>query len=116
VTAVPSLPRPRQEAPGAAKEPAEGAAEGGVVLPRRVRQASLAPQLRADAARSPATETERDGGRERSADEVRDRMSAIQAGWQRGRRAAEAEPEGGAAPGDDASTTAPRTTPEGNGR
>ncbi|CAG6392602.1 nitrate- and nitrite sensing domain-containing protein [Streptomyces cocklensis] len=116
VTAVPSLPRPRQEAPGAAEEPAEGAAEGGIVLPRRVRQASLAPQLRADAARSPATETERDGGRERSADEVRDRMSAIQAGWQRGRRAAEAEPDGGAAPGDDASTTAPRTTPEGNGR
>ncbi|SHL51691.1 nitrate- and nitrite sensing domain-containing protein [Actinacidiphila paucisporea] len=122
VTAVPSLPRPRQErqeTPGTAPEPAaDGADSGGVVLPRRVRQASLAPQLRADAAaaRSGSADKERDGGRERSADEVRDRMSAIQRGWQRGRQAAEAEPDGAAAPGDDPSTTAPRTTPEGNGR
>ncbi|MFC5767036.1 histidine kinase, partial [Actinacidiphila bryophytorum] len=97
----------------AAAEPAEG---GGIVLPKRVRQASLAPQLRADAARAASAEAEHDGGRERSADEVRDRMSAIQAGWQRGRRAAEAEPDGATAAGEDASTTAPRTTPEGNGR
>lgn len=118
VTAVPPLPRPRQEADAVAPEPPEGGTDGGTDLPKRVRQASLAPQLRTDAAPPGTDEAER-GGRERSADEVRDRMSAIQRGWQRGRKAAEAEPDGGAEAGadrDDPSTTAPRTTPEGNGR
>ncbi|MFF0747285.1 nitrate- and nitrite sensing domain-containing protein [Streptomyces sp. NPDC004111] len=63
-------------------------------LPRRVRQASLAPQLKkeAEAARTaentrpaPVEETERD------ADEVRSRMASLQRGWQRGRRQNEDE-------------------------
>ncbi|MFG1810709.1 nitrate- and nitrite sensing domain-containing protein [Streptomyces sp. NPDC049040] len=117
VAAVPSLPRPRQEqdAPAAPEPQAEGA-DAALLLPRRVRQASLAPQLRVETERTGSGDAARGGGPERSADEVRDRMSAIQRGWKRGREAAEAEPDGGAAPGDDPSTTAPRTTPEGNGR
>ncbi|MDJ0465833.1 nitrate- and nitrite sensing domain-containing protein [Streptomyces sp. H27-C3] len=94
-------------------------------LPRRVRQASLAPQLKdTDAAgrtgsATDAPVTEQDT--ERDADEVRSRMASLQRGWQRGRREND-EPEengatggpggNGAAPGD----TAPGTTPEGNGR
>ncbi|MFF9003529.1 nitrate- and nitrite sensing domain-containing protein [Streptomyces achromogenes] len=51
-------------------------------LPRRVRQANLAPQLKQD--------TERRAGRaaqpaDRDADEVRSRMASLQRGWQRGR-------------------------------
>ncbi|MFJ9108229.1 nitrate- and nitrite sensing domain-containing protein [Streptomyces sp. NPDC102283] len=102
-------------------------------LPRRVRQASLARQLREDSAdRTPQrapVDTFDDG--DRDADEVRDRMASLQRGWQRGRRqnAAEStentadtettahaeatedtEPTGG--PGG----TAPGTTPGGDGR
>ncbi|MEV5971304.1 nitrate- and nitrite sensing domain-containing protein [Streptomyces sp. NPDC051921] len=79
-------------------------------LPRRVRQASLAPQLRATDGRpddqpaatagSPATESD---SFERDAEEVRSRMASMQRGWQRGRR-------------QNAETTAPGTTPEGDGR
>ncbi|NJP43911.1 sensor histidine kinase [Actinacidiphila epipremni] len=102
--------------------------DGGGALPRRVRQASLAAQLRTDAQRPEAAgEPEHGGGRERSADEVRARMSSIQRGWQRGRRAAETGPDaaeaadgtaadGTAADATDSSTTARGTTPEGNGR
>ncbi|MGW5457811.1 nitrate- and nitrite sensing domain-containing protein [Streptomyces sp. NPDC003996] len=52
-------------------------------LPRRIRQASLAPQLkqdttrRADRAPQPA---------DRDAEEVRSRMASLQRGWQRGRK------------------------------
>ncbi|MCC3775722.1 nitrate- and nitrite sensing domain-containing protein [Streptomyces sp. UNOB3_S3] len=74
-------------------------------LPRRVRQASLAPQLRepapAETARTrPAPEPDRD------AEEVRARMAALQRGWQRAREDNEMT----------TSTTAPRTTTEGDGR
>jgi hypothetical protein len=104
--------QPEQPAPGTRTKPGKrsGSAAGGTELPRRVRQASLAPQLRAEAA-GDAVGADRDGDdRERSADEVRDRMAALQRGWQRGRELAEAEPA------DDPSTSVPRTTPEGNGR
>ncbi|MGW0564989.1 nitrate- and nitrite sensing domain-containing protein [Streptomyces sp. NPDC003016] len=81
-------------------------------LPRRVRQANLAPQLREAAADrtepatdAPATEQET----EREAEEVRSRMASLQRGWQRGRRQ-NAEDEPG--PGE----TAPGTTPERDGR
>jgi hypothetical protein len=62
-------------------------------LPRRVRQANLAPQLR----ESPATETADKPGKrkaERSPDEIRDGLSAMQRGWERGRgdSASSAEP------------------------
>ncbi|WP_438294913.1 nitrate- and nitrite sensing domain-containing protein [Streptomyces sp. HUAS TT7] len=86
-------------------------------LPRRVRQASLAPQLKdAPDGRHPAPEPDYGPEPERDADEVRDRMAALQRGWQRGRRqnAASDTAEGPSAParGD----TARRTTPEGDGR
>ncbi|MEU6609745.1 nitrate- and nitrite sensing domain-containing protein [Streptomyces shenzhenensis] len=51
-------------------------------LPRRVRQASLAPQLKQGPARRPGRETE---PAERDAEEVRSRMASLQRGWQRGR-------------------------------
>jgi hypothetical protein len=92
--------------PGAAR-PAAGAPGNGTVLPRRVRQANLAPQLRAETTQQTARPA--DEGRERSADEVRDRMAALQRGWQRGRQLADAE-------SDETATSVPRTTPEGNGR
>ncbi|MFB9553342.1 sensor histidine kinase [Streptomyces roseoviridis] len=97
----------------------EAAPFGG--LPRRVRQASLAPQLRAtdDRAGDGRNRDGRDGDRkgatagsgaatetdsfERDAEEVRSRMASMQRGWQRGRR-------------QNAETTAPGTTPEGDGR
>ncbi|MGW0704841.1 nitrate- and nitrite sensing domain-containing protein [Streptomyces sp. NPDC002643] len=58
-------------------------------LPRRVRQANLAPQLK----NGPERRGERDRARpaqgpdpaERDADEVRNRMASLQRGWQRGR-------------------------------
>ncbi|MFD5426642.1 nitrate- and nitrite sensing domain-containing protein [Streptomyces sp. NPDC127084] len=86
-------------------------------LPRRVRQASLAPQLRREA--EPGGGTGNGGTRtgpsegaapdvERDAEEVRDRMASLQRGWQRGRRQnAEDAASGGPAQG---------TTSEGNGR
>jgi hypothetical protein len=84
-------------------------------LPRRVRQASLAPQLRADTATG---ETARPGAptgevpmRERSPDEVRARMASLQRGWQRGRTTGDTDDAHEAELGDSAS----RTTMEGNG-
>ncbi|WP_328876475.1 nitrate- and nitrite sensing domain-containing protein [Streptomyces sp. NBC_00287] len=75
-------------------------------LPRRVRQANLAPQLKRDPARPTEGPTEPP---ERDADEVRNRMASLQRGWQRGRDENAA--------GDDAhSGTAPRGTTKGDGR
>ncbi|MER6099826.1 nitrate- and nitrite sensing domain-containing protein [Streptomyces sp. NPDC001728] len=110
----PPLPRESRPAPEGSEPPGSPEAFGG--LPRRVRQASLAPQLRAsegpgdggtgaraDARTSGAADPD---SFERDAEEVRARMAAMQRGWQRGRRhnAAPDEP------------TAPGTTPEGDGR
>ncbi|MEU8543590.1 nitrate- and nitrite sensing domain-containing protein [Streptomyces sp. NPDC048717] len=71
-------------------------------LPRRVRQASLAPQLRAHGTRDEdrtAAAAEADSF-ERDAEEVRSRMASMQRGWQRGRRQnAEAADSGTADPG-----------------
>ncbi|MEV0000544.1 nitrate- and nitrite sensing domain-containing protein [Streptomyces sp. NPDC050848] len=77
-------------------------------LPRRVRQASLAPQLRENDERTDSTASTGSTAPaatdfERDAEEVRDRMASMQRGWQRGRR-------------QNAETTAPGTTPEGDGR
>ncbi|MFM9614366.1 histidine kinase [Streptomyces sp. V2] len=107
-----ALPRPRPEAvtplrpetprtrPGAAP-----AAPGAGPLPRRVRQANLAPQLR----QSPAARAEdRTDLADRDADQVRNRMASLQRGWQRGREEN--------AEGDDAHGTAPRGTTKGDGR
>ncbi|MFD4035233.1 nitrate- and nitrite sensing domain-containing protein [Streptomyces sp. NPDC058637] len=80
-------------------------------LPRRVRQASLAPQLREDSAgRTPGhVPADTDDDLERDADEVRNRMASLQRGWQRGRRQNAEDVTG---PGE----TAPGTTPGGDGR
>ncbi|MGW5617793.1 nitrate- and nitrite sensing domain-containing protein [Streptomyces sp. NPDC003877] len=79
---------------------------GSAPLPRRVRQANLAPQLK----RGPDPRTEgRSEPAERDADEVRSRMASLQRGWQRGRRE---NAEGDAAH----SGTAPQGTTEGDGR
>ncbi|MEU0373669.1 nitrate- and nitrite sensing domain-containing protein [Streptomyces sp. NPDC006283] len=119
-TRPPQPVRPSRDVPGSdgAPPPLEG-------LPRRVRQASLAPQLRASAdpdgertaAPAPRSEPERD------AEEVRNRMASMQRGWQRGRRrnAEDAAAEQGSDPtaGDGRSapgSTSDGSTSEGDGR
>ncbi|MFM9448516.1 nitrate- and nitrite sensing domain-containing protein [Streptomyces acidiscabies] len=104
-----ALPRPRPEAVTPLRpEPPRtlpGAVPGTGPLPRRVRQANLAPQLR----QSPASRTEdRTDLADRDADQVRNRMASLQRGWQRGREEN--------AEGDDAHGTAPRGTTKGDGR
>ncbi|MGW7055834.1 sensor histidine kinase [Streptomyces sp. NPDC054887] len=106
-------PAPRTAPPGRGPAP-EGEAKdlplGG--LPRRVRQANLAPQLRETSAVRPepvddVPATEQDTRRE--AEQARSRMASLQRGWQRGRRQnAEDEPGPGG--------TAPGTRPERDGR
>ncbi|MER5213734.1 nitrate- and nitrite sensing domain-containing protein [Streptomyces sp. NPDC002838] len=79
---------------------------GTAPLPRRVRQASLAPQLKQGPGRRTADRAEPG---ERDADEVRSRMASLQRGWQRGR-------EENAAGEDAHSGTAPQRTTKGDGR
>ncbi|MGW6922807.1 nitrate- and nitrite sensing domain-containing protein [Streptomyces sp. NPDC054950] len=84
----------------------DGGGSGAGALPRRVRQANLAPQLRQGPA--PRTEDRADPA-DRDADEVRSRMASLQRGWQRGRVENAA--------GDDAhSGAAPQRTTKGDGR
>ncbi|WP_406065484.1 nitrate- and nitrite sensing domain-containing protein [Streptomyces sp. NBC_01077] len=93
----PSVPPPtREQQPGTTTGPAGPAgpvghredAEGE--LPRRVRQASLVPQLREAPAAAPVFVPPAPGTDARTPEVVRDRMAAYRDGWQRG---------GGAAPG-----------------
>ncbi len=94
---------PDGDGPSPAAAPGEPAPDTRP-LPRRVRQANLAPQLK-------QTPQRRTGHRadpaERDAEQVRSRMSSLQRGWQRGR-------EENAA-GDDARDSAPGTS-KGDGR
>ncbi|MGI5354033.1 sensor histidine kinase [Streptomyces sp. CA-252508] len=115
---APDAPVPGRTGPGGAGETPAPDDDATLLLrglPRRVRQASLAPQLR-EAARRAAEEDrdtarDADGDTEREAEQVRSRMAAMQRGWQRGRRQnAEGTPPAG--PG----VTARGTTPEGDGR
>ncbi|WP_286258541.1 nitrate- and nitrite sensing domain-containing protein [Streptomyces graminofaciens] len=100
-------PTRRTDAVADQAEPAPGP------LPRRVRQANLAPQLKD----GPARRAERDSSRtatrpelaDRDADEVRSRMASLQRGWQRGR---EENAEGDGA----RDVSAPRGTTKGDGR
>ncbi|MDO0916473.1 nitrate- and nitrite sensing domain-containing protein [Streptomyces sp. DT2A-34] len=78
---------------------------GSGPLPRRVRQASLAPQLKQGPARRAEENTELV---ERDADEVRSRMASLQRGWQRGRQENAA--------GDDAHSGTAQGTTKGDGR
>ncbi|MFG2462337.1 nitrate- and nitrite sensing domain-containing protein [Streptomyces sp. NPDC048523] len=90
---------------GAAREPVD-AGTGSAPLPRRVRQANLAPQLKQAPERRPQNKAE---PADRDADEVRSRMASLQRGWQRGREEN--------AEGDDTSGgTAPQRTTKGDGR
>ncbi|WP_342673497.1 nitrate- and nitrite sensing domain-containing protein [Streptomyces sp. ICBB 8177] len=136
------LPRRRRRVPAQASRPRAGAdrpapgqgtaapAAGG--LPKRVRQASLAPQLRAD----DTTQTRQPpppqpAAQDRDADELRSRMASLQRGWQRGRAEADEDapqtgapsttgttgttPDRAGAPGDPGGD-ATGTTSEGDGR
>jgi anti-sigma regulatory factor (Ser/Thr protein kinase) len=90
---------------GAAAARPDVAPDGVGPLPRRVRQASLAPQLKQDTARR----ADRTGPpADRDAEEVRSRMASLQRGWQRGR-------EENAAGDGSGNGTAPGTT-KGDGR
>ncbi|MEV6588959.1 nitrate- and nitrite sensing domain-containing protein [Streptomyces acidicola] len=88
--------------PGA--DTTRGEAESGSMpLPRRVRQANLAPQLKDGPAQRAADKAgpDRADVAQRDADEVRSRMASLQRGWQRGREqnAAGDDARDGAAPG-----------------
>ncbi|WNE95047.1 nitrate- and nitrite sensing domain-containing protein [Streptomyces luomodiensis] len=86
--------------------PTQRAASG---LPKRVRQASLAPQLKNDPA--PSDEADRPPAEtdpERDAEQARATMAALQRGWQRGRRQS--------ATGSGGVDVSQGTTPEGDGR
>ncbi|QDY75791.1 sensor histidine kinase [Streptomyces qinzhouensis] len=114
-----------------ADDPAGSGQPPGFVdgLPRRVRQASLAPQLR-DVPESPRVRGHAgeatpgaagDAEALRDAEAVRSRMASMQRGWQRGRRqnADGTDPAAVRSAGTDTGTSAgrpaPRTTSEGNG-
>jgi anti-sigma regulatory factor (Ser/Thr protein kinase) len=71
-------------ADGPAPAPASQGDSGKPALPRRVRQASLAPQLRDEV--EPVSDT---ASGERSPEELRTMLSSIQKGWLRGRSDAE---------------------------
>ncbi|WP_217141031.1 nitrate- and nitrite sensing domain-containing protein [Streptomyces sp. AC627_RSS907] len=115
--ALPSLPARRRgtsaargDAPSRYGEDRTPRDEPGTdALPRRVRQANLAPQLRQSAGR-PAED--RSDPADRDAEEVRDRMASLQRGWQRGREenAAGDDVTGGTA------AQAPQGTSKGDGR
>ncbi|MEW2549265.1 nitrate- and nitrite sensing domain-containing protein [Streptomyces sp. NPDC047002] len=102
-------------ADGQAGGPQAGGPTGG--LPRRVRQANLAPQLRDSAQRAaPPGAERRQAPRdpERDAEAVRSRMASLQRGWQQGRLQNEAEESAGRTGQGPGGT--PGTTSEGNGR
>jgi signal transduction histidine kinase len=69
-------------------------------LPRRVRQANLAPQLRASAAAAAAAASTQEAGVPRataaSLADMRNTLSAMQRGWQQGRSQTQPNTEGGA--------------------
>ncbi|MFZ3496207.1 nitrate- and nitrite sensing domain-containing protein [Streptomyces sp. 5.8] len=81
---VSAVPDPAQDAPAPNGPAHPAAAPSGATLPRRVRQASLAPQLKDAPAPAPA-EAAADPGADRDAEDVRRRMSSLQRGWTAGR-------------------------------
>ncbi|MGH4029999.1 sensor histidine kinase [Actinomycetota bacterium Odt1-20B] len=103
--AAPSRPTPP---PPDAADPSEEPSSGE--LPRRVRQASLAPQLRTPPTRSAPQAAHPRADDERSPEQARDRMTAYRDGWARG---------GGRRPGivgavPDPAGPAPRSDSEGD--
>jgi signal transduction histidine kinase len=113
---APSPNNARTPDPDPASAPPPATVDG---LPRRVRQASLAPQLREGTAAAEQTTAPAAGQDvERDAEQVRNRMASMQRGWQRGRRqnAEEAEYEEATDQATGPGETAPGTTSEGDGR
>ncbi|TXS39262.1 ATPase, partial [Streptomyces sp. or43] len=96
----PRRPEAKDETGPAPRTPAEGDGDDET-LPRRVRQASLVPQLREEPRPEPPPTggPAEDTAAHRTPEQARDRMTAYRAGWVRG---------GGAAPGSPAA--APGTT------
>ncbi|MEV0992865.1 nitrate- and nitrite sensing domain-containing protein [Streptomyces sp. NPDC049949] len=94
-------PRPVAAVPQPAAEP-ESPAQGPGGLPKRVRQANLAPQLKNAQASAPA-EAAADQMVHRDAEEVRTRMSALQRGWTAG-RTQQAQQQSGTGAGTSAAT------------
>ncbi|WP_055613359.1 nitrate- and nitrite sensing domain-containing protein [Streptomyces phaeochromogenes] len=93
---------PGTPAGGGATRPGAAAGGGTGALPRRVRQANLAPQLKDGPDRRAAHDAVRGAEpTERDADEVRNRMASLQRGWRRGREenAEGDEAQDGTAPG-----------------
>ncbi|MEU9961009.1 nitrate- and nitrite sensing domain-containing protein [Streptomyces sp. NPDC050982] len=87
---------------GGGTRPGAAAGGGTGALPRRVRQANLAPQLKDGPDRRAANDAARAADpTERDADEVRNRMASLQRGWRRGREenAEGDEAQDGTAPG-----------------
>jgi hypothetical protein len=79
-------PRPRATAPGAPPGAGKTDDDTYLGLPRRVRQASLAPQLRRDTT-PPAPEVSEPVANVRTPEEIRRMMSSYQRGTIRGRAA-----------------------------
>ncbi|MFF3713906.1 sensor histidine kinase [Streptomyces phaeochromogenes] len=93
---------PGPPAGGGGTRPGAAAGGGTGALPRRVRQANLAPQLKDGPDRRAAHDAVRGAEpTERDADEVRNRMASLQRGWRRGREenAEGDEAQDGTAPG-----------------
>ncbi|MYR46964.1 nitrate- and nitrite sensing domain-containing protein [Streptomyces sp. SID5910] len=102
--ALPTLPSRRRGTPPTPTAPdAPGQTGEDGALPRRVRQANLAPQLKRSAERPPE---DRPAPADRDAEEVRSRMASLQRGWQRGRKENAADDT---APGDAPRTPRPQT-------
>ncbi|MFE6780017.1 nitrate- and nitrite sensing domain-containing protein [Streptomyces sp. NPDC057702] len=100
-----SVQRPAQPATRSAA-PAPGAG-----LPRRVRQASLAPQLKKEPAQAEPEPQPDDSDPQRDAEMARAKMASLQRGWQRGRQQHTTSADSSGPAG-----TAPGTTWEGDGR
>jgi hypothetical protein len=101
-TPEPPTPRvPALDEQSAPERPAEGDADESYKgLPRRVRQANLAPQLR-DAPVAPGSSPAASGDNvaNRSPDDIRSALSAMQRGWQQGREDGIDHPGGSVASG-----------------
>ncbi|GAA3802056.1 sensor histidine kinase [Streptomyces chiangmaiensis] len=102
-----------EEGTASQKDSETGPAQSGAgSLPRRIRQASLAPQLKEGPDRGATEDRPRTANgavpAERDADEVRSRFASLQRGWQRGRDENAA--------GDDALDGSARGTTKGDGR
>ncbi|MFF1557354.1 nitrate- and nitrite sensing domain-containing protein [Streptomyces sp. NPDC058279] len=88
-------------------------APGPAGLPRRIRQANLAPQLKNAPAPAPADTTAKPVT-DRDAEDVRTRMSALQRGWTAGRN--QHAPQQSGAEGGTSAAPGPGSENEGDGR